>query len=81
MLETNDAELGAHEDAVFEDLECLDGDLVWVATKVSLHDTSMIGPSGSHPTVEVDAHSKVVGQLGTDAQIEVTPAAKSLPKA
>ncbi|WMV50293.1 hypothetical protein MTR67_043678 [Solanum verrucosum] len=66
-LEKNEAEFRAHENSVFYDLEDLEGDLVQVSTKASLSDTSKIGPSGSHPIVEVDTHSKVRGELGTDS--------------
>ncbi|KAH0715957.1 hypothetical protein KY285_008862 [Solanum tuberosum] len=53
--ETDDEEFRYNEEVVFEDLEDLKGDLVWVAMEASLRDSSMIGPSGSQPTVEVTA--------------------------
>uniref|UniRef100_M1DFU1 Polyprotein protein n=1 Tax=Solanum tuberosum TaxID=4113 RepID=M1DFU1_SOLTU len=40
--ETDEEELGDHEEAVFKDL---DGDFVLVAKEASLRDTSMIGPT------------------------------------
>ncbi|KAH0673843.1 hypothetical protein KY289_016389 [Solanum tuberosum] len=42
---TDEEELKDHNEAVFEDLENLEDDLVWVDSKASLRDTSMIGPS------------------------------------
>jgi len=71
--EMDEEELGAHDEVVFEDLEDLEGDLVRVATEASLHDTSMIDSSGSHPTEEVVAKTSTAGvDLGTEGQIEAT---------
>ncbi|KAH0679293.1 hypothetical protein KY284_020378 [Solanum tuberosum] len=59
--ETDEAELEAHDEVVYYSLEGLDGAIVQMVMEASLHDTSMIGSSGSQPTKENIAQLFKVG--------------------
>uniref|UniRef100_M1DBV8 Polyprotein protein n=1 Tax=Solanum tuberosum TaxID=4113 RepID=M1DBV8_SOLTU len=57
--ETNEEERGTHDEAMYEDLEELEGDIVQMVTEASMRDTSMIGSRGSQPIKE-SLHSHLV---------------------
>uniref|UniRef100_M1DEM3 Polyprotein protein n=1 Tax=Solanum tuberosum TaxID=4113 RepID=M1DEM3_SOLTU len=81
-LETDEKDLVSHEIDMYEDLDDLEGDMLWVVMKASLCDTSMINSSGSKPIEEVVAHPSRVGvEMGIDAQVEVAPMSESSPQA
>ncbi|KAH0682686.1 hypothetical protein KY289_020438 [Solanum tuberosum] len=72
--ETDEEDLDNHEIDVYEDFENLKGDMLQVAMEASLHDTSMIGSSGSKPIEEVVPRlSRVIVEIGIDTQVEATP--------
>uniref|UniRef100_M1DCB1 Late blight resistance protein n=1 Tax=Solanum tuberosum TaxID=4113 RepID=M1DCB1_SOLTU len=58
---TNEAELKAYDKVVYDSLEVLEGAIVQMVMEASLHDTSMIGSSGSQPTKEIVAQPFKVG--------------------
>uniref|UniRef100_M1DHV5 Uncharacterized protein n=1 Tax=Solanum tuberosum TaxID=4113 RepID=M1DHV5_SOLTU len=80
--ETDKAELEAHDEVVYDSLEGLEGAIVHMVMEASLHDTSMIGSSGSLFTKEIVAQPFKVGdQPSTGSPIEATTTTQSSPYA
>jgi len=72
-LGTDKEELAALEDALYKDLEDLEGEIVRMFTETWLRDTSMIGSNGTQPTKVVDVQpTSVRWESGFDALIEGT---------
>ncbi|XP_049368424.1 uncharacterized protein LOC125833323 [Solanum verrucosum] len=59
--ETDDEEIEACEDAVYEDLEDLEGDCLQVSMEALVHDTLIVGSSESKPTEGIVAQPSRVG--------------------
>lgn len=79
---TSEEDLEAHDEAMFEDSEDLEVDLVRMDTNSLLCDTSIIGSNGYQITKDISAQiSSARVELGTVAQVKSNSDAWSSPHA